>query len=264
VSPLALEGVVAGVGLWTPSAPSAAAWTASSTAASTAAGRQGASAPAEAEPAAAMLGPRLRRRTSLLTRMACEALAQATSAAGSDPGRVVTVFGTAWGEMQTTGSLLVSMVEGDGTLSPAAFNNSVQNAAAGYASIAAANRAPSTTVSAGAATVAMALLEGLLLARDHDGDVVVVVADEPLPAPFAAHETAPLAVAFLLRREGPGPRLTLTRAVGATPPPHLPAPLARNPVAPALALLEVVTGERPACVALEHGDGPVWCAELSA
>lgn len=257
MSSLPLEGVVAGVGLWTPSAPSAAA--------STAAWLQGASAPAEAEPLAAMLGPRLRRRTSLLTRMACEALAQATSAADSDPGRVVTVFGTAWGEMQTTGSLLVSMVEGDGTLSPAAFNNSVQNAAAGYASIATANRSPSTTVSAGPATVAMALLEGLLLARDHDRDVAVVVADEPLPPPFAAHETAPLAVAFLLRREGPGPRLSLTRrAVGAAPPPHLASPLARNPVAPALALLEAVAGDRPACVAIEFGDGPVWCAELSA
>lgn len=239
---MTLTGIVAGTGLWTPKA-------------------------AGDEPSAAMLGPRLRRRTSLLTRMACEALAQATSAAGSDPERVVTVFGTAWGEMQTTGGLLSMMFQDDGALSPAAFHNSVQNAAAGYASIATVNRAPSTTVSAGPATVAMALLEGLLLAREHD-HVAVVVADEPLPEPFATRELAPLAVAFVLRREGKGrasdihleryPRLTLSRCA---PGPAV-AP-AGNPVAPALALLEALTAKtRPARVVLEPSMG--WCAELSS
>lgn len=234
-----LTGIVAGVGLWTLAAP-------------------------DDQPAAAMLGARLRRRASLLTRMACEALGQATSAAGADPGCVVTVFGTAWGEMQTTGALLAMMAQGDGALSPALFNNSVQNAAAGHASIAAANRAPSTTVSAGPATVAMALLEGLLLTRDHD-HVAVVVADEPLPEPFAGEGQAPLAVAFVLRRAGPGPRLTLARrADGASLGHDLAPALARNPVAPALALLDAITDGRTACVALERGDGLVWCAELAS
>ena len=94
--------------------------------------------------------------------------------------------------------------------------------------------------------------------------VGVRLPDEPLPEPFASDALTPLAVAFVLRRTGAGPRISLTRrAVGATPPHHLAPPLAKNPIAPALALFDALAGDRPACVAVEWGDGPVWCVEVA-
>lgn len=236
---------VAGLGLWTPRAPSVDARRAG-----------GLEAPA-AEPAAALLGPRLRRRASLLSRLTCEALGQALTAAGADPAAVVMVLGSVRGELETTVALLDQLAQGE-VLSPALFTNSVQNAALGLASIAAGNRAPSTTVAAGPATVAMALLEGLGLLAARGTDVAVVLADEPLPAPFAGEPGAPLAVALLLRAGGPGPGLRLVRrAASAT------AVDVVSPVAPALALVDALLVGGPAVVALEAGEDDVWCAEVS-
>lgn len=243
---------VVGLGLWTPCAPSVAAWL-----------EPGAA--VEADPPAALLGPRLRRRTSLLTRLACEALEQAVRQAGADPARVATVFASAWGELQTTVALLEMMTVDAGTLSPALFHNSVQNTAAGYASIATQNRAPSTTVAAGPATTAMGLLEAVTLLLARGGDVALVVADEPLPPPFGggAEPGAPLAVGFLLRAAAGGPRLTLARGTPTLPATDLPAALAASPAAPALRLLDALARGARGRVALEPGVDPRWCAEVS-
>ena len=91
------------------------------------------------------------------------------------------------------------MRRGEGKLSPTRFHNSVHNSASGYASIAAGNTAPSTTLAGGSELVASAFLEAQCLVEASGRDVLLVLADEPLGAPFErSGSTTPLAVAFCL------------------------------------------------------------------
>src|SRR5262249_35016786 len=143
----------------------------------------------EADPA--VLAPRgrllegpLHRRASALTRMAIDALEEAARAAGCDLGHVPTVWASVHGEHEASVALLAMMHQGDGKLSPTRFHNCVYNTASGYASIAAGNRAPSTTLSGGRELVASALLEALCMLEAEAREVAVVLADEPLRPPF--------------------------------------------------------------------------------
>src|SRR5207302_7783504 len=157
---------VAGVGLWTPGHANAAAWA------------SGTPDSAVTDPPAALLPARLGRRSSLLTRMAAEVLQQA--AGGTPANTVPTVYATAYGESQTLGAILDSVFT-DGTCSPARLHNSVHNTAGGLLSIATTNRAFSTTLSAGADTVAMAVLECFGVLQQRGGEVIAVIADEAPP-----------------------------------------------------------------------------------
>lgn len=180
--------VVKSVGLWAPGWPSVDAW------------RARAKDAAATEPAAALLPARLKRRTSLLTRLVAEVLGQTKA----NLARVPVVHATAWGELQVTAQLLESLAKKE-ELSPAAFSGSVQNTATGTCSIALGSHAPTTTIAAGRATTAMGLLAAWQWLRDlrragaASPELVLVVADEALGAPFdPALHAAPLAVAFHL------------------------------------------------------------------
>ena len=88
-------------------------------------------APAAETPRAELLPPMLRRRTSLLTRMAAEVAAQAIAAAGLERGRVTVIYGSVYGEIRTTIDLLEALLDPAAPLSPTKFHNSVHNTAAG-------------------------------------------------------------------------------------------------------------------------------------
>ncbi len=272
-----LELQLRGLGLWTPGFADAAAW---------AHGEAGRSDdPAAQTPRAELLPPMLRRRTSLLTRMAAEVAAQAIASGGLDPAAVTIIYGSVYGEIRTTLDLLAALLTTD-ALSPTKFHNSVHNTAGGYVSIAARNHGGNAALTAGRSTLAMGLLEcaGLLGAADEPA--VLVIAEESLPEPLAAGRVyGPLAAAFALGRPGmdmpsissvlsvpwdmPGRtcRLRQGRSAEATAVQRLPASLVASPCAQALVLVDAVMRAQASVVALEPhlpADARGWLLELDA
>lgn len=130
-------------------------------------------------PSLELLPRNLRRGLSELTRSVLSASAGAL--AGLDSGaQVPAVFASRYGEIQTAVELMRRALE-EGDSSPARFRHSVQNTCLGLLSVARADRAPNTTVTAGDETLAMALLETFMQLADGAPRVLVVVADEPVP-----------------------------------------------------------------------------------
>jgi hypothetical protein len=180
---------VVGVGVWMPGVPDARAF------------REGVRRP-DAEVPPARLPPRLRRRTSLLIRMVAEVAAQAAEQAGVSLGAIPVVVGSAYGELTTTMEMLHELAA-ERLVSPFRFHNSVHNTASAYLSIAHENRSLATSVAAGNDTAAMILLDALTLLADRGGDVLVVIADEPLPESLTSARssatTTPVSAAAILR-----------------------------------------------------------------
>lgn len=220
--------------------------------------------PSVRQPAAAILPPTLRRRSSLLTRAAVEAFSEAAASAGADLRAVPTVWASAYGEIDNTIAIL-EMMRGDGMPSPTRFHNSVHNTASGTASIAQGNRAFSTAIAAGAETVRMGFTEAAALLASGCREVTAVFFDEPPPPPFAPTKPWPLcAAAFhLTRPEAEDPsfpiepkRLTLSsilaaartfESAGGDALPERLRPFDGHPILPALAFLHVLSGlpDRP-------------------
>ncbi|HET8934799.1 MAG TPA: beta-ketoacyl synthase chain length factor [Polyangiales bacterium] len=151
------------------------------------------------KPAAALLSARMRGRASPLTLMFAEVAEQAARSAGVSLERMPSVFGSAYGEMNTTATLLSQLWAADGQLSPAKFQASVHNTAAAQLSIALHNSSFTTSIAAGHDTVAMCLIEAWAWLARHPGQVLVACADEgPTAAlqPGAAYP--PVAAAFVL------------------------------------------------------------------
>jgi len=225
---------VRAMAVWTARYPSLAAWR-----------ERAASEPST--PAAAILGARARGRASMLTRMISEVATTATQAASVELARVALIVGSAYGEMETTSQLLTMMSEGDGALSPARFQSSVHNAAAGLLSITTGNQGFSTCLAAGDATAAALLFEAQAWLAEHGGEVLIILAEEHLPEFFAHNETFEAAAAALVLSASPEQAL-------ATLAPGQPAPdeivraehpeLGRTPVAPLLALVDAVSDQK--------------------
>lgn len=145
------------------------------------------------KPSAELLHPRLRRRTSLVTRMIVTSLQEAAGQGGAAPDQTRYVVVSSWGEIETTVELLGQLAVPGGPISPTAFHNSVHNTATGYLSIASGNHWPSTALAAGAHALEVGLLEvaaGLASASGPD-DAIVVIAEERLPVPFARPDADP-------------------------------------------------------------------------
>lgn len=259
----ALRFALRGVGFWAPGYPDPAAW---------AARPEPCPEPPEAAPRAELLPPMLRRRTSLLTRMAAEVAQQALRRADLDPARATLVFASVYGEIRTTVDLLAALLEPGAPLSPTKFHNSVHNTAAGYVSIATGNREGNAALTAGRSTLAMGLLECATLCACEGRTAVLVIAEEPLPEPLAAGlRYGPLAAAFALAPAVPGDMSgrTCTLVHGpmdsATPGRPAPAWLAESPCAAALALVDAAAAPSAARVALGPRDqGPQGAGWLLA
>ncbi|HTU61873.1 MAG TPA: beta-ketoacyl synthase chain length factor [Polyangiales bacterium] len=204
-----------------------------------------------AKPAAALLPARMRGRASPLTSMLAEVVEQATREAGVSAATLPSVFGSAYGEMNTTGALLAQLWAAGGQLSPAKFQASVHNTAAAQLSIALHNSSFTTSIAAGHDTVAMSLLEATCWLARNPGQVLVACADEApnqVLQPEAAY--APLAAAFVLDNvSGRGlARIELlpTDALSA-------ADRAKNPCAAAIDLVRAVSASEPTDVAMHGG-----------
>lgn len=229
------DAYVLGVGVWTPEATDLRAWLSHGTQ------------PAGTRPAAHLLPTRMRGRASLLTAMFAEVVEQAARAASVDPASLPSVFGSAYGEMGTTSSLLQQLAAAGARLSPAKFQASVHNTAAGQLSIALHNPRFSTSLAAGHDTLAMSLLEACGWLAAHPGQLLLACADEaasPVLQPELSYP--PLAAAFVLG-SAPVPDRTLARISAPRPCEHAigSASTADNPVAPALGLVRALcSGER--------------------
>jgi 3-oxoacyl-[acyl-carrier-protein] synthase-1 len=220
-------------------------------------------------PEARLLSPRARGRASPLTRMFAEVIGQLAAPGRLDLGSIPAIYGSAYGEMTTTLSLLEAIAGGDALLSPIRFQASVHNAAAGLLSIESQNRSFSTAVAAGPTTAAMALVEAVAWLQAHGGDVIVAVADEAAPAPlWRGPAYPPVAMALHLTAEPPPPG-ALERAIlkdlRRAPLPERKPTLQRfeaNPSAGALSLLDAFAGRRPGTVPLEARAGEGWVVDL--
>jgi hypothetical protein len=244
---------VRGVGLWTPGFASAAAWAA------------GAPDPAVASPRAAILPPALHRRATLLAAMVASAASDAAVQAGAELGRLPFVLGSAEGEIGLAVVMLQEYRVGEGLPSPTRFHNAVHNGPAAYVSIATANHGFSTAVAAGRATPAAALVEAAALLADRGGEVMVVLADEPPPEPFAPERPfPPLAVALHLAAEPGGARavlrdLRMEQGEG----PQVSAAFAGHPCAGALALAAAAWSGAPGRVRLGPEGARCWTVEVT-
>jgi beta-ketoacyl synthase-like protein len=177
-------------------------------------------------PAYALLAGRARRFTSLVTQMHLE-VCGALKVEGAEPP--ISVFATCHGEIQTAAHLLADFRD-NAMVSSARFALSVHNTPSGLYSVATGSSAPSTTVT-GDNAIAAGWLEAALTALDSGRNVLLSIADEPVPAEFHGPATlGGVAAAFLLAPGAAGhtielaitpnandvpvdPLLTLARAV---------------------------------------------------
>ncbi len=194
-----LSAYLRGVGLWTPVYPSFAAWVAAGMP------EELAITPAQAraaKPAAELLHPRLRRRTSALTRASVTALSAAAGQGGASLDALRFVLVSSFGEIETTVELLAQLADPQGPVSPTKFHNSVHNTATGYMSIASGNHQEATALAGGPHNLEIAALELLSGLAVDGGDAVLLAGEELLPAPFDRPDSDPtFALALLFGAE---------------------------------------------------------------
>lgn len=156
-------------------------------------------APAAPSPAdLAFVDPLLRRRLSLQAKIALVVANECTH----DMPHARVVYASRHGELSRTTDMLENLAHGE-AVSPAAFSMSVLNANVGLLSILQRNTAPSTAISATACSFGYGLLEAAMQLAEHpDQPVLLLYADEPIPAIYAedvANSSAAHALGILLQ-----------------------------------------------------------------
>ena len=242
-----------GIGLWTPRHPSMEAWL------------NATFAEAGPSPVPGLLPPPLRRRSGPLARMVAEVVSQSALEGGADLSSTPLVYGSVYGETSAAVEMMGAFGQGEGLPSPTTFHNSVHNAPAGYVSIATGCRGFSSSIAAGPETTAMALLEGMALLRQRGGDVIVVLADEPVPEPLGDSRAFPAAAVAFHLRAMPGKtalaRITVpSRGTGELLP--IPGDLQTHPCAPAFRLAWAVARGRRGALSLGAGTSMDWAVVL--
>ncbi|HSV34479.1 MAG TPA: beta-ketoacyl synthase chain length factor [Ramlibacter sp.] len=149
------------------------------------------------QPAVAQMPAMLRRRLGPLGRMA----AQVAYDCQGDEGAPV-VLASRYGDATRSLALLRSHALGEGC-SPADFALSVHNAIGAMYSIARRDTANFSSVAAGPASAAAALVEAAGLLIEGAPEVLVVCYDAPLPGEYAAFQTEPAASYAWAWRVGP-------------------------------------------------------------
>lgn len=150
------------------------------------------------EPDVRFIDPLVRRRLSPLDRAALYVANQCVKAGES----VHLVFASRHGELNRNAGLL-SEIASDGLPSPMGFSLSVLNALPGIYNIVRQDLSPSTAISAGEATLPLALVEASVQAwRKPDATILLVCADDPPPPVYAGIVDSPRqAYAIAIRLE---------------------------------------------------------------
>jgi hypothetical protein len=205
----------------------------------------------------------LRRGLSEVTRLFMHAAQAALTDARTDAAAVHVIFASAYGEIATAEALLAEAYDADGS-SPARFRHSVHNTTTGLLSISAQNHLPCTAIAAGSNTVAMALLEAAAQLATGAERVLLVLAEERVPAALSEDDPhEPLAVALVLGLTS-GVRCTRARLSNlrqGTCTGGLPLPLPFHPLGPAVGLVEALTQHRSGTLSVGDGENP-WCVDV--
>jgi hypothetical protein len=153
---------------------------------------------AETPYAPALLPPNERRRATPSVRLAFRAAEDAVTACGADARALASVFSSSDADMAVLHRICAALAQTPRIISPTDFHNSVHNAASGYWSIGVGSNAPTTTISAYDASFTAGLIESVALARERDGDVLLVAYDATAPQPLAAKRPLALSAGVAL------------------------------------------------------------------
>jgi hypothetical protein len=137
-------------------------------------------------PAPNQIPGRERRRAPALVKLAVEVAHQACDMGGIPKTEVASVFCSAMGDSEIATYICQTLAGPMKVLSPTKFHNSVHNAPAGYWSISAENRAPSSSVASSRHSFPVALLEACVFATAESRPVLLVAADIQVRGPYAA------------------------------------------------------------------------------
>ena len=210
-----------------------------------------------------------RRRAGTVVKASIVVADQALEGSSIDAAGLATVFTSSTGDPLICHLLCEALALPGRLVSPTRFTNSVHNAPAGYWHIAAASRAPSTSLAAFDASFGAGLLEAAVQCQTTQAPVLLVACDMPYPEPL--HALRPVADVFalaLLLAPAAGRSLHLAiTAEGATTPcahPGLEALRRTIPAARALPLLQALAGNAAASLFLEGLPGMAWRIEVDA
>lgn len=254
-----LSARILGLGLWTPGYADVEAW------------RAGRFDPELTSTKAPILDRQCSRRASPFAKIVANAFEQAATQAAVDLTEVATVFGSSLGESSVMLKLLDQMYGAPEDFSPMLFAVSVHNAASGLVSISTKNRAFTTSVAADFDTPAMAILEAMGASRDLGVPAVLVCGDEASPVGLVPEDKmfSTLGAAIVLDasdRASASPVLAeidAPKIAAATiAPAEAEGPLARNPQAGLLDLVDAVVRGRRGRLALDRGAGNGWSVEV--
>lgn len=202
---------------------------------------------------AGILTGELRRRSGEHIRLAVQVAAEAVAQAGYDAATLASVFASSESDGHVTHHICEAVAAPAPQVSPTRFHNSVNNAPAGYWSMAVQSQAPSTSVAGFDASFAVGLIEAYTQVLIEGVPVLFVAHDIPLPAPL--HAVRPLSaacgIALVLAPAGGDsatrtdwPRLALAHipatAETALTDPALEALRRGNPAARGLSLLQAM------------------------
>jgi hypothetical protein len=191
-----------------------------------------------------LLPPNERRRAAPAVRLAFRVAEDALTHSAFKPAELASVFTTSEADTSILHRLCTALAQPARALSPTDFHNSVHNAAAGYWSIAAGARRPSTSLSAFDGSFVAGLIEAATQVATEGEPVLLVCYDVVPPVPL--HATRPIADAFgcalvLTSNQGVGVRLARSEAAETVIDHAALEPMRReNPAARALPLLQLV------------------------
>jgi hypothetical protein len=212
-----------------------------------------------------------RRRAGTVVKASIVVADQALAAGNVDAATLATVFTSSTGDPANCHLLCEALAAPERMVSPTRFTNSVHNAPAGYWHIAAASRAPSTSLAAFDASFAAGLLEAAVQCQATNAPVLLVACDVPYPEPL--HAVRPVADTFAVALlVAPGNtaggrqlRIGLTPEVAATACTETGFEILRQtiPAARALPLLQALAGGGASTVAIEGLSGQSMQVEVS-
>ena len=134
------------------------------------------------------------RRTGPPVRLALAVAHEAFAHAMRDAADAATVFTSSGGDGENVHAILEILASPCREVSPTRFHNSVHNAAAGYWSIAARSREPSTSLCGHDASFAAGLLDAAAQTAVERKPVALIAYDHPYPEPL--HAKRPIGASF--------------------------------------------------------------------
>ena len=201
-------------------------------------------------PSPSQIPGRERRRAPALVKLAVEVAHQACDMSGIQKTGVASVFCSAMGDSEIATYICQTLASPMKVLSPTKFHNSVHNAPAGYWSISAENRAPSSSVAGSRNSFPVALLEACVVATAESRPVLLVAADIQVRGPYEGVYPIqnPFGAALLIQNQADdvgGWSFTLEHRVGSVGWPTLNNPFLQelsetNPAARCLRMIEAM------------------------